>query len=642
MIAALLLALGLTAAAQPAVEEGPLARYEDGRKLSARRIALERLEVDPDDVEAQLVVALATWEEDGRHAQALARLKLADKLYKRREAALGDEGWRIEARILRSLALVASEMGEHDLYLATADRYDAAYLPKFGAERAWTLMTMGRLDEARALAHEGTTSDDTWQRLVGWNTLCALDARQPDRARMAETCDRALEVSRSLGDDDLVTYLRNNGVVAVSTLQYDRAEDLFLRAARSGAAGGWTNPWSDLVSLYIEQGRGVDAAKAGVQLQRWRMAQSGADRAQTRAKDDAILATLLLTAGEVDRARTLIDRCLDQPDRAQSSTATEATTRGGHTLLRLMIRQAQAERLAERAAEAGWPRAIWRWLVSFLPDPGAIADRAVVRAALLDGPTLRATVGEVDDGRLLGVAPWFAGEIVPIVGAGVAGAAVAESRAVATFPGLDAFFDALDAEIAWRAGATDPGPAQAAAEALPPEQVLLRARLYAIAADQATRGGDEPTALASLERAMQLDPGTVRRIGLRLPTTVEDDGTAVARKAAAAAAWSPRFRAGGQGFRLRFTERAGCLSTPTGVQLGCYDPAPPPTPEEGAPPAPPPTEAERAAALLAAVHDEAFALKLGLSTHDARSLDGSTVLDRARARERMDGWLEEL
>lgn len=638
MILLWLIMVALVASAQDPAEpslSSPGEALSAGRSLTARRLAQERLETEPDDIESHIVIAQVTWEEDGRHAQALARYRHAEQLFHRDRDQLGPEAWRIEARILRSVYYLASEMGRYDLALEYAQTYNKRYQPMIEAETAWGLMAMGRLDEARRVAEAGAQGSDYNQRMTAMNTLCALDARQPDRLRALETCEAYLAAAGGARATE-ITSMRNTALAALGALRYDRAEELLQSAGRT-TPGGWTNPFMDLTAIYLDQGRGAEAAQAALRAQQWRVAQSGSDRAQTRAKDDAILATLLLIAGEPERARMLIDRSLSLPDRSAASTATDDSTRGGHALLRIQIRRAQEQRRAEAAAERGWLPATQAFVQGLLPDGSDWVDHATVRAALLDGSLLRGSLYDNDEIKLVMLRTWMIGELAPIVGPGVMRAALAQSALYANPPELVSIIRAHETELDCR------WPSKAAAQALlqeieriPRQEALLRARMAALAADCGWRAGDRSTALGAYETALEIDPGVLRRLALRLPVSIQHDGSEVARTAAFRLRSSPRFRVTSPGFVVSLTADRACLSSPTGSQIGCWSASGPEPSDEA------PTSDQRAASLLRALHDGAFAMPIGLTGHDLRSLDGTTVLDRERHRARMDQLLEAL
>ena len=133
---------------------------------------------------------------------------------------------------------------------------------------------------------------------------------------------------------------------------------------------------------------------------------------------------------------------------------------------------------------------------------------------------------------------------------------------------------------------------------------------------------------------MQIDPGTIRRLGLALPTVLEAGDTAVAQNAGDLLAGSPRFDLeAGPGFRLQVSgnEKAAqaCLLDPRGSRLSCAA-ITARTGEDVD------TFTRR---LVAELHQNAFAPRLDLTQADLRSLDGSPTAAGGRAAEKILGPL---
>lgn len=89
---------------------------------------------------------------------------------------------------------------------------------------------------------------------------------------------------------------------------------------------------------------------------------------------------------------------------------------------------------------------------------------------------------------------------------------------------------------------------------------------------------------------------------------------------------------------------SACLRSPSGNLIFCeFVPRPKPAldPETGEP-GPPISDWEYAQWVHRQFHDRAFAMPLGLSRLDLRSLDGTTTVGKDQARERMKGLLDDL
>jgi hypothetical protein len=178
--------------------------------------------------------------------------------------------------------------------------------------------------------------------------------------------------------------------------------------------------------------------------------------------------------------------------------------------------------------------------------------------------------------------------------------------------------------------------AERALAALPSAEVLLQARVAAVAAEAARALGRDAAAYGYYERAMQKDAGTLRRLGLALPAHVRATGAGAlsrgwarcsgarrgcARTTGASRCWSPGP-----------TRPCGCACARRSARSSPARSRARPRRE---------TEAFAARAVLA-FHAQAFATRVGLSTTDVRSLDGTTTANDAAAREQMNGVLRDI
>jgi hypothetical protein len=301
----------------------------------------------------------------------------------------------------------------------------------------------------------------------------------------------------------------------------------------------------------------------------------------------------------------------------------------------------------------------------------AWADEERVRAILTDDERLDSTFRPYLTGGLEPLPTWLAGDLVDVVGAGVAEVVLTKGRDEdKATPGLAPYYDAYDAEVELAEGydARAQAAADRATKGLPKSEALLAARTAAIGAEAARRSGDDQAAMRFYALVMQKDGGAIRRLGLTIPAVVRgQQGDPTAMRAAELIARSPRLREDAHGFvvtveRVNDTLRA-CLRGPDGGQLACgeatkpVDPAkaaaPPPPPAEGdsreikdtSPPPPDPdadpdeTWEEKTAR---AFHREVFALTVGLTSTDLNSLDGSTTVASQAQREQMKGILKGL
>jgi tetratricopeptide (TPR) repeat protein len=200
-------------------------------------------------------------------------------------------------------------------------------------------------------------------------------------------------------------------------------------------------------------------------------------------------------------------------------------------------------------------------------------------------------------------------------------AAVSEARRLdAKFPEAIAYLDALSGEIAFHEGnwAQADRLATEALSGLPREEALLRWRTQAWQAEALRRMGRIDAARPLYHEVLQKFPPVLRYLELRVPATISDDGSALARRAARRLAGSARFATGaGAPFRLAVAARNDaveiCLTDDSGFQFSCA------TGEKKA------TEDDTIASALDAFHAAAFSPRISLKQSDLNSLDGSPV-----------------
>ena len=650
--------------AASAAERKALALMRDDKHLSARTQAEEILKRDPDSIIGHYVMGTALRDAEGSLPRAMAHFKRARELYERQHGGSDGDGrpWRIYAETLFAIAITAGLMEDFEAELRAMDDYDARFSPKLLSQRVWPLMKLGRYDEARRWAKAAIDSGSSFQKLRAMNGLCAVEAEEMRRAANYEACVAVYRYAKDLAKStpdggrqpEIVVYATNAHLSALAMLKYDEAEQFAIDGTKNPTETS-SNPWLRLARMYIDQGRAAEAVSATKALQAWRVMQPPATREQFSAEDESTVALLLLAAGEAKASLRLADRVLGRPDRRAMTSTSPEHTAGANAVLRRSVLHLAAELESERASYATWTAAPRHRAEAARLAASAWPDEQRAAGVLLDEKTLVATLRVYMDNGLDYVPTWMLGDLVDVLGAGVFLAALDEARRTETeVPAMAAFYDGLEAEARLAQGdeARALELARKALDALPKAEVLFKARVAAIGAVAAQRSDDTQTALGLFERAMQADPGVVRRLGLRLPVRIEVGGGELARETASLLESSPRLEEQSDGFVLGVREGGGeihvCLHTPLGAELGCsrvpiappMPPAAPPTSSaapsgSAAPAAPPPPPKEPPQRAAEAFHKTVFALKMNLSESDLRSLDGGTTATRDAARDKM-------
>lgn len=631
----MILLLAMLAARADEREDALLALYRDDKPIAARTEAEALLAERPRSIVGHYVMGGVLYGEEGDLSRSIAHLEQARDAFEAEWGTREDRPWKLHADILWLMADVAGDMDDRRYELQLLDDYDAAYNPDRIAEHAWPLMKLGRSDEAREWAQRGIDSGNEWQGVLGRNSLCAIESEEGKREIGWFACVTSHE-ELPKGYDDTVS-LGNAAEASITTLRFAEAEDLLVQAVNNSAVDA-SNPWLPYGHLLLAQGRGAEAVEALKGAQAWRTRQLPRYRDQNRADTDMLLASVLLAAGDPDRGLPIATRAVDFPDRRGTTSAASEQALGGHTLQRAAMRRLAWQAATERAQAGGIGARLWHGLVRRLPSWDDRVDRAAIAGTLTDRRRLRSTLAVYLPGGL-STPSWLVGDLVPILGGGVVTATVAENRDDPENSAFGAYYDALGAEVAWWRGqrreAHELG--RTALDALPEQEVLLRARVAAIAADAAWKRGDGAEALRLYERALQLDPGVIRRLGLALPAVVDQTGGGDAASAAAAILGrSPRFSYATGAFRVTVDGVDAvrtCLLAPSGTQLACATTKLPLVDEE------PVSDWAHGQEAAAAFHRRAFGLPLGLKGK-LSGLDGTNTLASEKVRADLEALLD--
>jgi len=604
-----------------AVEQAALLALAGDKPIRARELATEILRQRPDSYAAHLVLGRYYHEQEANLPRAQFHLRRAVRLFEKQcgldGSRCGEEAWRWRAQALISLVFLMGDMDQREQELAWLDRYEASYNPPRHGLRAWALMKLNRFAEARRVAQEGIAQGSEEQQESAWTSLCAIESEQQDFEQAYLVCRTAAERLAGDQDDGTVEY-RNAGHAAYSLLRLDEAERLFQEATRRPIAS-YSLPWADLASLYTVEARFPEAVAALGEARAYVRQRPPAYVHNDRARLDGVAAEVLLGLGLAEPALRLLRRAQLAPARLGGTSAKQEQEQAGNGLWLRAAAGAWEQALAEQQAVRPWS-----------DGPGLLRQRLAARftrwragrraAALFSATDLLVATLRPLHPRGANTASWITGDLVDLLGAGVVLAALDQARHQETRADARPYLDALEAEARLHQGRLDQAVrlADAALAQLPAAEILLRARVNAVAAQAAWRRGDRAAGLTRLEMAMSGDPGLLRRLDLSLPVRfhAEDE---VGREVVALLADSPRLRAG-HGFEVTASRDQVCLQGPAGGALGCAGLRPRPP---DAPPLP------RAVLLALAFPEQLFAPPLDLSQLDVRSLEGSSTSGRA-------------
>lgn len=587
----------------------------EGQYIRARAVAQTILRTHRDSYVAHYVLGLVQSYAEADFPRALFELNTALHLYeaKHGRTPTADAPWKWHSRLLRALADVHNNLEHYSERLAILDRYNQLYRPHIIADRAWSLMKLGRFAEARAAAREAIASGDDREESIALTSLCAIEFEAGHDGASYDVCRRALENAREHGENVTVE-LANFGEASRSLFKLAEAEETIRDATTAGVTANG-NPWMDLGELYTREARFLEAFHALKQVPAYRMQRPAEYRDADRNETRRALAAFLLVIGRPEDALRITEKALVSPDRRAHQSRDPIQDQTVVALLDREARLMAAEMRMERAATEAW----WRW-------PAAYTHASWLRfQAWMSGRRVAALLADND--HLVGafrigtshsavMPPWLVSDLVHILGAGVTTEAIARARRFDQRPHASAYYDAFAAEAAFVDGDEERAlrlASRALAE-LPEEEVLLRARVQAVAASACMESSNRSAAAAYYDAAFQTDPGVFRRLGMSVPVRVAGDSDALAPVLS-----SPRVHRDDSAPLMLRAERGSregtvCILGQDGTVFGC-----------GAP--------ERGAHTF---NDSVFAPRISLSQSDVTSLDGSNRVGRDPLRDLMD------
>jgi len=591
-----------------------------GRLIRARELATKLLAKHPDSYVGHYVMGEVEHDAEANFPRAVYHFERAAQLFRAKygDHPGEDKPWRWHTRIMLSLAFAYGEIEKHEEKLALIGKYNELYDPDRLAERAWPLMKLREFDAARKAAEEGLRTDDPQQREIALNSLCAVEFEAGNDEASYEACKRAMDNARALGNGLDPADLMNFAEASRSVFKFDEAERID-REATEASNAWYGNPWSELGELYLREARLPEALSALKEIPKYRAQRPPHVRESDRNENRRALSAFFLLLGRPDEALRITEKALVAPDRRGHNSRDPAQDRSIAALLDRAAHLMKAERARENAVALPWYERVVAWGEAELSRAQAwLSGRRAVRA-VGDGDRLAGSF-QIGTARGAIMPPWLAGDLVHVAGAGASEAAIRVGRRGDKRAQARAYYDAFEGEAAWIAHDWERAQEllSSASEALPSAEALLRARVFAMLGDVDEERGIN-TAPQDYERAMQIDPGVLRRLGLALPVRIESHGDATAEDVSDALARSPRFDVTERGLTLRVNAtRAGgevCLVGVSGAQLACGHAE---------------SKANEAAdtmiiRLVRDAHENIFEPNVDLSQTDANSLDGSNL-----------------
>ncbi len=551
------------------------------QNVKARELSEQWLRAEPESVAAQFSFAEVLFTVEGNMARALFHLNRAEELsgYQSLEQAISSGNAQWHYLTLSQLSYVHQLMGDQLQSLRYLDKINQVYGIDMESFRGWPLIKMKEFEAARESANRVLqSSSDKRERARAWNTLCAVELASLVPPDSMEACDRTIDGDGDDGDsaanDYDTVYLSNASEVSLSLLQMDRAEAYLDRATRYLNPQSVADPWIYKMYLTMAQGRFDEARTALDRMLVWRGSQDPVVSVMNRAEHFLVSASFLLLAGYSEDAIRLSSTALNQPDRNGSYSAGDEQKDSAAALLNMVANRSQYQIQLEAIATMDWAESIPARLSAarLLLD----AWRAERRAASIFADF------EVLQSRLRPYAPldvyipeWIEPEIIALIGAGVMSTILDQARSNGAFTLNEGYYFSYLTEIRplekQHQQTLDAGVQ--ALTLLPPEEVLLKARVSAHMANAAWRRQQYTEALTYYESALRQDPSILRRLGASIPVTINADNSDFSRQVDKYLSRSPRFQEVNAGLILEVKAEPDlsiCLKNRTGAILSCY------------------------------------------------------------------------
>ena len=590
---------------------------DNGRFVRLREIAEQELRDNNNSVAGNYMMGVAMYRGETNLPLAYHYLERARSLVE--QEVFVDNSTFLHINILLELERIVREIDKNEEHLGIIDEIAYWFGVDYQVSTGWTLMKMGRYDEARDLMRRYANSKDPEDRLRAMNTLGALEHKlenYDESFNWFTVLKKELAARGALS----ATALRNRAEVSMSLLLFREAESDLLLATRHFDPDSYSNPWQPLVLLYAGEGRLSEGLSAVREMHQWNRRSSPVIEQQHWNECRQTVAVLLMALGYDDKALEIIREIRNRPDRRGATTG--SIEQSEIELLHL-YREALLLRRERLREEAGWAK-IGNWLTTIkerlkIQRELWMADRRL-NALLMPRDRLSWILRPYATDSIS--AEWLRPGLRGALKNGPMQAGLTMLLARQGGPSdrerpylQAALGETLTAKVKYAAAL----PYLIAARTdLPMEEVLLRARVEALIARVYERQGDDESAVVAYRNAMERDPGVFRSLGISLPVVFSYDGSDEARDAVRFLEKSPRFHKG-YGFRLSVEMVGGRLTARLSGRDGATLTQAYVAADESSGP-------KLAARMLCQeIHRRAFAPKIDLSQADINSLDGSTT-----------------
>jgi tetratricopeptide (TPR) repeat protein len=592
---------------------------ENGRFVRARETAENMLRQDKNSVLGNYLMGVAMQRGEGNLPLARYYLGRARTLFEKNAGLQASEqGTELHAHIMFEMLLVAGLTERHEEQIRLVNQYTQTFGVDMGERSGWSLMKLGRHNEARQLMLKYLQTKDPDTRRGALNTLGSIEmslGNYEEAFRWFTVLKSELTERDSI---NIATLVRNRAEVANVLLKFDEAEADTLLATKYFHPNSYSNPWMSLSILYTAEGRLAEAISAISSMHAWDRRSDPTLEQQRWNDGQQATAIVLLATGYHDAALQIIRRIRSKPDRRGTTSGTMDQAEIGLLFLWREALRLQRESLKEEMVSDGvqdWLIAAWERLKV---ENEVWAANSRLNALLVPRKRLPWILRPYAPDSP--VTEWMRPGLHLTVGEGLARTEIEAllARQGKTAKREEPYLHASLGEVLIRSGEYAKGleALTSAKTNLPREEALLRARIEALAAHALERMGQLDRAAIAWRNAMERHAGMVRLLDLSIPVTLSSDNSPAANQAVSWLEKSPRFHRGrgftlsvstsGQRLFAQLRGRDGAVLSQASTQVL-------------------PDVKDTARMLCKEIHRRAFATKIDLSQMDINSLDGSVI-----------------
>lgn len=616
--------LGMAAAPRAAAQSGDLAvaksLIESESFVRARELAERMLKENPNSPIGNYLMGAAMHRGEANLPLARYYLGRAREIVERQLASgnVGQTESELFSNVLFEMLLVAGLTEKHEEQLKLVEDFRRYFDVDLGERNGWTLMKMGRYEEAKRLMMRYVTSKDPDTRRGALNTMGSIEMTV---GNYEEAFAWFTQLKNELGENDETNYatlVRNRAEVATVLLKFQVAEADSLLAAKHFHPHSNSNPWMSLAVLYTGEGRLAEAISALRKMHAWDK-RSDPTLEQQRWNDGQQASALVLMAcGYHPDALNIIRKIRNKPDRrGVTSGSGEQAEIGLLYLYRESLRN-QRERLREEMVWAKWSdwfyllgqwaqvkREMWSVdsrLNALLVPHNRLAW--IVRPYAPDSP----------------VVEWMRSGLHSVTGPGMIQTTVNQLLQRKDANGkrerpylLVARGETYLSQYNYAAAIND---LEAARRDLPAEEVLLRGRVEALLAKAYEKMNRSEEAINAYRSTMDRDPNVLRSLEFSLPVTFTTDASPAAAATIGYLEKSPRFHPG-RGFQVELRTAGNKLvATLSAMDGTTFRQASAPIVGD---------VKDTARTLCKDLHRRFFMPRIDLSQADVNALDGATT-----------------